>query len=907
MSVLAQPPGWSPVRDEAGAVTPETGAIVVELYPAQSPPAAGAPAGFALGRLAISRVTLARRVALGGVLALSATLQFYRLDEWQYFSDDQATQLNVMHGLLADHHVPLLGLALSVGKAHLGPLFYYLLALPLWLGHVNPTAGVAVIGLFQVGTVYLLYRLLARVGAPWAGLCAATLYATSGLVVYWSRFLWPNIAPFFALLALYALLRLAQGEGVYLILLVGSLAAAAQLQPTALLLTPVAALWLVAARTRFRPRVALAALATAALLYAPVIIYDLTHRFAELRAWLGYVTALRPAGGHGLDLARGFDALEQFGQSVLGLPTTWATALLAASALATLASALGMAGWRRAMLAHLLLLWGSVFLLAFSLYHGALHPHYFEPLYPLPFLALGLAVDLVICATPRAALEGARKTLAGWERGIRRLWRTVRGLCYAARRQAHAILAEARARRRGLGRGLMIALTAALVLSVAAANTRRLWADHFMLDATQLDTPAAAQGNEITLGEMRQAATLITRDARGQPYSFWLAVRDGANAYLYVQRQKRNSPAGGPRPLRYLLVEPSDRPAWLWPAAIRNYWRLSHGAFALLPHVLVWRMTPARTRVARSGGPWRIGAALDGPVTALAAPQGHGRRLLAGFIGGAAISADGGHTWRRAAWPRGAPNGLAVISSFAWSAACPRQIYAGAFDGVVTSRDGGATWTRLPAQPASTEILSLLADPWRCGVLLAGTRGGVARTDDGGRRWSMSFFGGAKRLAAQALVLDTHANVIYAGTADGVWMSRDGGRSWPRRRQSGEPRPALALLVHPFGAQGLIAGTGAGVALSGPGGASWTRLGAGLNATVYALLPARDHSQGVLLAGTEAGLYRSHDGGASWTRAALPADLTVSAFARVSDHLIYAATNQGVYRSTNGGGAWARP
>src|SRR5207248_2033315 len=215
--------------------------------------------------------------------------------DWQFFTDDQAAELNVMHGLLVDHHPPLLGLALSVGHAHIGPLFYYLLALPLWVGHLDPTAGVAMIGLFQVATVYLIYRLCLLVDAPWAGLCAAALYATSGLVVYWSRFLWPNLTPFFVVLALYALVALAHERGArrqasgdrlartlapavrpYLALLAGSLAAAAQMQPTALLLVPVAAIWL----ALWRPRVALRdvglALGVVALLFAPVIVFDVT-------------------------------------------------------------------------------------------------------------------------------------------------------------------------------------------------------------------------------------------------------------------------------------------------------------------------------------------------------------------------------------------------------------------------------------------------------------------------------------------------------------------------------------------------------------------------------------------------------------------------------------------------------
>src|SRR2546423_1966317 len=264
-----------------------------------------------------------------------------------------------MPGMLVDPHPPLLGLALSVGHAHIGPLFYYLLALPLWVGHLDPTAGVAMIGLFQVATVYLIYRLCLLVDAPWAGLCAAGLYATSGLVVYWSRFLWPNVAPFFVVLALYALVALARGrrkaEGgssavrSYLVLLACSLAAAAQMQPTALLLLPVAAIWLALWRPRVRPRDAALALGLVALLFAPVIIYDVTHHFAELRAWLSYGTTVRPGGAHASGLQRGLTTMELVGWRAVGFRTrAWVDALLALATLAVLAGALGWPGRPRA-------------------------------------------------------------------------------------------------------------------------------------------------------------------------------------------------------------------------------------------------------------------------------------------------------------------------------------------------------------------------------------------------------------------------------------------------------------------------------------------------------------------------------------------------------------------------------
>ncbi len=831
------------------------------------------------------RLALLRGVALGAILLLSVVLQFYRLNDWQYFSDDQATQLNVMHGLLVDHHVPLRGLALSVGQAHIGPLFYYMLALPLWLGQLDPTAGVAMIGLFQVATVYLLYRLCLRVGLPWAGLCVAALYASSELVVYWSRFLWPNTAPFFVVLALYALVALAQGHGRYLILLAGSLAAVVQMQPTAVLMVPVAIAWVVALlvtrHVRVTRRTILASVGLALLLFAPIIAYDLTHAFAETRAWLAYGTTVQPGATGQRGLRHGVAAFELFAWRLVGFRTRGPVDLLLGLAtLATAISATGALGRGRAVLARLLFVTGALYLLAFSLYRGTLHPHYAEPIYAVPFLSIGLLVDLVVTTPMRVA--------------------DVLGRRLPAPRATHFV----QGRRRQVVRGALCVGTAVVVLGLVTANVRHLWTNSFALDLYQLDSPADAQGNRTGLGEMRQAIALIPRDAAGRPYDFLTAVRDGSGGgYEYLVRHTEYPPATAPNlPLQYLLVQPADRPPWLWPAGTRARWSGASGAFARLPHLLLWSLSSGRGQPAAVTNPWRTTADVAGPATTITVAPDTAGTLLAGYLGGVARSTDGGRHWQSARWPVGA-NGLAVISGFAWSAACPRQVYAGTFDGVVRSEDGGKTWTRAGSQQPSAEVLSVLTPPRACDTVLAGTRAGIARSVNGGRSWRLVIVGGRQHLAVHSLTVGPDGHTLDAGTTNGVWSTKDSGRTWRALFVHGEPRPALSLLVHPFRTDVILAGTGAEIVYSGDGGRTWAPTGEGLQGTVYALLAdGRSH---ILLAGTDAGLYLSRSAGHSWHRVGVPPDLTVSALASDSRGTLYAASNKGVYRSLDGGLDWA--
>ncbi len=198
-----------------------------------------------LGWVAPRRARYPFAVALGPILCLSAFLQFYRLDSLQSFHGDEGSLVLAARALVVQHQFPVYGLALAVGSAHLGPLFDYLIAVPLWLSGFNPTAAVALNGVCQVVAVGLCYALLARYGEGYvAGLVGALVLATAQEVVYYSRFLWPNMLPCMVLLMFWSLLALREGRQFHLALLGIWLGIALQLQPTAILLLPFLALYL---------------------------------------------------------------------------------------------------------------------------------------------------------------------------------------------------------------------------------------------------------------------------------------------------------------------------------------------------------------------------------------------------------------------------------------------------------------------------------------------------------------------------------------------------------------------------------------------------------------------------------------------------------------------------------------
>jgi len=328
--------------------------------------------------------------ALGAILTLSAFLQFYRLDDLQHFQGDEGMSVLTARALIVDHQFPVYGLALAVGSAHIGPLFDYLIALPLWLFHYNPTAAVALNGLCQVLAVGLCYGLLARHGGGRiAGLVAALVLATSQEVVYYSRFLWPNMLPCMVLLIFWSLLELSQGRRYHLALLGIWTGVALQLQPTSVLLAPFFVLYLLLFRpSAWSRRYALLGLAAMLLLFAPVIVHELTHHLVETRAWLAY--GHHRNGGYDRALGPTLARVSVLSWRLLGIhQAVWAIGLGAALGVGVCIRAA-----EGAALARLLLLYSAVCLLGFLFFGSALRPHYMMPLFPVPALALGLLAGL---------------------------------------------------------------------------------------------------------------------------------------------------------------------------------------------------------------------------------------------------------------------------------------------------------------------------------------------------------------------------------------------------------------------------------------------------------------------------------------------------------------------------------
>ncbi len=344
-------------------------------------------------------------ILLLGVLLLASILRFYKLDQYMTFLGDEGRDAIIIKDMVEGKHFPLIGPPTSVGNIYLGPLYYYMMFIPMAFFNLNPVAAsgmVAAIGVLTVGFIYYL-------GKIWfgkeAGLIAAFLYAISPVTISYSRFSWnPNPLPFFALVVIFSLYKMHQkGNFLWLSLTGATLAAAAQMHYLALILIPIAGiLWileLLQRRTnKSRPKnILLGTILGVAVFLAvmsPLVWFDLRHNFLNLKAINQLFTNTQTFKG-------------SLTGNILKLPTIYSDKLIGRymtgenfylSGLVSLLIILALvfnSNWQTVVLG----VWLFIGLSAISFYQQDIYDHYLGFLNPAPFLLFGSLASVRISTT----------------------------------------------------------------------------------------------------------------------------------------------------------------------------------------------------------------------------------------------------------------------------------------------------------------------------------------------------------------------------------------------------------------------------------------------------------------------------------------------------------------------------
>jgi hypothetical protein len=228
------------------------------------------------------------------IVALSSFLRFYgnNLDHKFHFTNDEARDASIILDSVIKHKPIVLGPEItSIGGlqagVHLGPFYYYLLFIALFIGGFAPFAGQIMIIIFSIASTALIYFVGKKYFNNNVGLISAVVFALSKILIEYTWAWNPNPLPFFVLLYLYfAYEFFVNKKDIHWILLCITLGLMTQLHLVASIFLITTIIIFTISKVKFNKiRSFYFGIMWFLLTYLPFIAYELTHNFKNLRGY----------------------------------------------------------------------------------------------------------------------------------------------------------------------------------------------------------------------------------------------------------------------------------------------------------------------------------------------------------------------------------------------------------------------------------------------------------------------------------------------------------------------------------------------------------------------------------------------------------------------------------------------
>lgn len=330
------------------------------------------------------------------LLTVATFLRFYRLEGLTEFLGDQGRTGIVIYQAWQSRHLPLVGPPVLTGQ-YLGPFFYYLIGPAFIFSGFRPEFAVFFMVALGVATVYLLFRLGAKIFGFWTGLAIAAIYATLPTAVSADRVIWePNVIPFFIvlyLLAVYKLLRERYFPAfLFMGLLVGILVQLHYPNIFFIGLSGLAWSYIIFTRKKHEPLAtffgwSVLGVSGFVVVLFPFLVYEGQHKWLDLReiALIFLTQGETGVRAEPLLTALANLSLRSFGR-VFTLPNSWA--VISAELIF-----LGVLLFQRSFWSVFLGIWYMLGILGISFYKGTIFDHYLNFLLLPPLIFLGNVIS----------------------------------------------------------------------------------------------------------------------------------------------------------------------------------------------------------------------------------------------------------------------------------------------------------------------------------------------------------------------------------------------------------------------------------------------------------------------------------------------------------------------------------
>lgn len=328
------------------------------------------------------------------ILFAAGFVRLYRIEDYLHFLGDEGRDVLVVKRIIVDHEFTLLGPITSVGSMYLGPIYYYFMIPFLFLFNMNPVGPAVMIALLSLATIALIYKMGIEFFTWGAAIIASLLYSFSPLVIVHSRFSWnPNAVPFFALLIIYALMKLVIKKQLNWAYIAGlSLGVIFQLHYLSLIFIPITFVVLLVFR-QFTVKNLLKIFAGTVITLSPFIAFEIRHGFPNTQTVFGFVSRTGDTATF---------ALSKFGLIIIDLTTRafWRIVVIESN----FVSKLLIVGLMFSLILMLikrkeikyfkalaiLLIWFGISMIFFGLYTGAIYDYYMVVFFAFPALITGV-------------------------------------------------------------------------------------------------------------------------------------------------------------------------------------------------------------------------------------------------------------------------------------------------------------------------------------------------------------------------------------------------------------------------------------------------------------------------------------------------------------------------------------
>jgi len=341
-----------------------------------------------------------KKIYLAGLILaiffLASFLRLWKINEYIVFLGDQGRDVLIVKRIIVDHKLTLLGPTASVGGFYLGPFYYYLMVIPLWLSKLNPVGPAIMIAIFGIATVGGMYAIFSKVYSKKIGLISSFLYAISPLAVYQNRFSWnPNAWPFFSLIYFLLLyLFTIKGKKIFSFSAGLILGLCLQLHYLALIMVPLGVL-IIFSRKSKNSLINCLLLAFGCLItISPLIFFEVRHGFNNIQTILEFVTRKQGAiAFYPLSIFSSFFNLSfKIFATFFNIPNNFITNILVLFSLILLFSQL-FGKYKK--ISRLLLIWWLAGVVFLNLYQGTLYNYYYGFLYPIPAISTALVLNFL--------------------------------------------------------------------------------------------------------------------------------------------------------------------------------------------------------------------------------------------------------------------------------------------------------------------------------------------------------------------------------------------------------------------------------------------------------------------------------------------------------------------------------